>query len=133
LPYYHAYIGFYGYGFASGFQQGHQLLLDFIIALVALAIAAFLQFGDQLFKAPTSPTIQKLTNSLKTDQRRWGLILMSLGIFGFFFRFILDLGTINYWGVGSWLYTIGVIAVAVGGLFIYRPPRPSPVQTPPTP
>jgi hypothetical protein len=120
----------------SGLQIGHQVLLDIVIALVALAIAACLQFGSQMFKASatsTSSSFQKLTNSFNTNQRMWGLALLAIGAFGFFFRFILDLGSLSSWGVGSWLYTIGMIAVAVGGFFIYRPLTSTPAGVPPVP
>ena len=115
----------------SGSQIGRQLLLDIIIALAAIVIAVLLQFGSQMFKAPTAPNMQKFANSLNTQQRTWGLALLGLGIFGIFFRFILDLSVLNTWGVGSWLYLLGMIAVAVGGFFTFRPLTSAPTQVPP--
>ena len=128
------YSGANGYGgyvsAGSGFQRGHQLLLDFIIALAALAIAALLQFRSQIPTASIPPAIQKLINLL--NQHTSGLTLVGLGIFGFFFRFVLDLGSLSSWGIGSWLYTLGIIAVAIGGFFVWRPPASISTQVPPT-
>jgi hypothetical protein len=115
----------------TGFQIGRQFLLDVIIALAAIIIALLLQFGNQMFKAPTSPNIQKLANSLNTKARIWGLVLLAFGAFGIFFRFILDLTVLNIWGVGSWLYLLGMIAVTVGGFFVFRPLNSTPTQVPP--
>jgi hypothetical protein len=133
LPYYSVNIGYYltPVVTASGFQVGHQVLLDLFIALIVIIVALLLQFGNQIFKAPASPSIQKLANSLNANQRVWGLALLGIGAFGIFFRFILDLGRLSTWGVGSWLYLIGMIAVAVGGFFIWRPPASTPGQVPP--
>jgi hypothetical protein len=137
LPYY-SFGGatYYGvtspsYG-VSGLQIGHQVLLDIIIALAAIVIALLLQFGHQIFKAPASPNMQRLANSLNANQRSWGLALLVIGAFGVFFRFILDLSVLNIWGIGSWLFVIGMIAVAVGGFFVWRPPASMAGQVPPT-
>jgi hypothetical protein len=115
----------------TGLQIGRQFLLDVIIALAAIIIALLLQFGNQMFKASTSPNIQKLANSLNTQTRAWGLVLLIIGAFGIFFRFILDLTVLNIWGVGSWLYLLGMAAVTVGGFFVFRPLNSTPTQVPP--
>lgn len=114
----------------SGAQLGRQLWLDLMVVLVALIIVLLLQFGNQLFKAPTSPIIQRLVNSLNTSSRTWGLALLVVGAFGIFFHFILDLGVLSFWGVGAWLYLLGLIAVVVGGFFIYKPPSSTLIQVP---
>jgi len=121
----------YSFPLISAAQSGRQLWLDFVIALVAIGIVGLLQFGKQMFKAPTSPMIQKLANSLNTSPHTWGLILLGVGGFGIFFHFILDLGVIGFWAYGAWLYLLGMIAVAVGGFFIFRPPTTTPTQVPP--
>jgi hypothetical protein len=120
-----------GYPAVSGAQLGRQLWLDLIIVLVAIGIVLMLQFGNQMFKAPTSPGMQKLVNSLNTSPRTLGLALLAVGVFGIFFHFILDIGVLGYWTFGAWLYLLGIIAVAVGGFFIYRPLTPAPAQVPP--
>jgi hypothetical protein len=84
-----------------------------------------------MFKASNSSNIQKLTNSLNTQTRIWGLVLLIIGAFGIFFRFILDLTVLNIWGVGSWLYLLGMIAVTVGGFFVFRPLNTTSTQVPP--
>lgn len=116
----------------SGAQYGRWLWLEAIIALIPLGIAILLQFGNQMFKTSTSPNIQKVVNSLNTQPRTWGLALLLVGAFGIFFHFILGLSIINLWAFGAWLYFLGIIAVTVGGFFVWRPLTPTSTQAPPT-
>ncbi len=114
---------------SSGYSIGGRYWLDFIIALAALAIVILLQFGEQWFKPSTNPTIQRVVTSLTSQPRTWYIWLIAVGGFGIFFHFILDLGHLNYWGVGSWLYLLGAIAIVVGGVLFIKPPVPT--ATPP--
>ncbi len=107
--------------------------LDPLIALVAIIIPVLLQFGKQWFKTSTTPLLQKLVSSLDTRSRDWGLWLCITGLAGIFVHFILDLNELGDWGIGSVLYLLGMIAVAVGGFLVYRPLAPkSTTATPPT-
>jgi len=107
--------------------------LDLIIALAAIIIPVLLQFGEQWFKTSTTPMLQKLVSSLDAKPRDWGLWLFITGLAGIFVHFILDLNELGVWGVGAWFYLLGMIAVAVGGFLVYRPPASMSTQaTPPT-
>src|SRR5689334_19683663 len=75
---------------ASGVQVGSRTWLDFIIALVALAIVVLLQFSEQMLRTSTSPMIQRLRTSLNTQPKTWYTALIAVGAFGIFFHFILD-------------------------------------------
>ena len=101
---------------------GGRYWLDFFIALVALAIVILLQFGEQWFKSSTNPTIQRVIKSVTSEPRTWYIRLITVGSFGIFFHFILDLGYLNIWGVGSWLYLLGMVAIVVAGVLFIRPP-----------
>ncbi|HEY7420090.1 MAG TPA: hypothetical protein VH593_33235 [Ktedonobacteraceae bacterium] len=117
---------------ATGVQMAEgtgRYWLDLIIALVAIAIPVLLQFGKQWFKTSTTPMLQKLLSSLDTKPRNWGLWLFITGLAGIFVHFILDLNRIGEWGIGAWLYLLGMIAVAVGGFLVYRPPASTPTIT----
>jgi hypothetical protein len=114
-------LSYYNYYSFSGAQMGRQLWLDFIIAIIVLLIVVGLQFGSRIIRNPTSPITKKVLNSLTTQQKNWGLGLFLLGVFGIFFHFVLDLGVLNIWLFGAWLYTLGIVAVAVGGYFTWRP------------
>lgn len=113
----------------SGYGIGGRDWLDFIIALAALAIVVLLQYGEQWFKSSTNPTIQRVVKSLTSQPRIWYTRLITVGSFGVFFHFILDLGRLNFWGIGSWLYLLGMIAIVVAGVLFIKPPVPS--TTPP--
>ena len=113
----------------SGYSAGGRYWLDFIIALAVLAIVILLQFGEQWFKSSTNPTIQRITTSLTSQPRVWYTRLIAVGSFGIFFHFILDLGHLNVWGIGSWLYLLGMIAIVVAGVLFIKPPVPT--TTPP--
>ena len=107
--------------------------LDLIIALVAIIIPVLLQFGKQWFKTSTTPMLQKLIGSLDTKPRDWGLWLFITGLVGIFIHFFLDLNHLGDWGVGAWFYLIGMIAVAVGGFLVYRPPASMSTRAAPPP
>ena len=64
-----------------------------------------------------------------SQPRTWYIWLIAVGGFGIFFHFILDLGRLSVWGIGSWLYLLGAIAIVVGGVLFIKPPTPS--ATPP--
>jgi len=113
----------------SGYGVGGRYWLDFIITLVALGIVILLQFGEQWLKPSTNPMIQRLITSLTSQPRTWYTWLIAAGSFGIFFHFILDLGHLSIWGVGSWLYLLGAIAIVVGGILFIKPPIPT--TTPP--
>jgi hypothetical protein len=110
----------------SGFQLGGRLWLDFIIALLALGVVVLLQFNEQLLKTAVNPTLQRLRTSLTDQPKTWYTGLIALGSFGIFFHFILDVGQISSWGIGSWLFLLGLIAIVVGGVLYIRPPTPAP-------
>jgi len=142
LPYYNGYLHSLAtydltYIATSGFSLGAQLWLDFIVALLALAIVVALQFQDQLLKTSTNPTMQRLYTSLQSQPKNWYIALIGLGSFGIFFRFILDLGKIGVWQAGPWIYLLSMIAIVVAGVLYIRPPvaapapAPTPTQTPP--
>jgi hypothetical protein len=107
--------------------------LDPIIALVAIIIPVLLQFGKQWFRTSATPMLQKLVNSLDTKPRDWGLRLFITGLAGIFVHFILDLNELSIWGVGAWFYLLGMIAVAVGGFLVYRPPASMSARVTPPP
>jgi hypothetical protein len=109
----------------SGYGVGGRYWLDFIIALAALAIVLLLQFGEQWFKSSSNPTIQRVVASLASQPRTWYTSLIAVGGFAIFFHFILDLGRLNIWGLGSWLYLLGAIAIVVGGVLFIKPPTTS--------
>jgi len=130
LPYYTISLSFTrGSLSESGYGAGGRYWLDFIIALAALAIVILLQFGEQWFKSSTNPTIQRVVTSLTSQPRTWYIWLIAVGGFGIFFHFILDLGRLSVWGVGSWLYLLSTIAIVVGGVLFIKPPTPT--ATPP--
>jgi hypothetical protein len=106
----------------SGYGVGGRYWLDFIIALAALAIVLLLQFGEQWFKSSSNPTIQRVITSLTSQPRTWYTSLIAVGGFAIFFHFVLDLGRLNIWGLGSWLYLLGTIAIVVGGVLFIKPP-----------
>ena len=112
----------------SGYAIGGRYWLDWIIALAALAIVILLQFGEQWFKSSTNPTIQRVVKSLTSQPQTWYTRLIAIGGFGIFFHFILDLGRLNIWGVGSWLYLLGMIAVVTAGVLFIKPPTPTTTQ-----
>jgi len=114
---------------ASGYGIGGRYWLDFILALAVLAIVILLQFGEQWFKSSTNPTIQRVVTSLTSQPRTWYTRLIAIGGFSIFFHFILDLGRLSIWSIGSWLYLLGAIAIVVGGVLFIKPPIPT--ATPP--
>jgi len=130
LPYYTISLSFTNSSLSeSGYSTGGRYWLDFIIALAALAIVILLQFGEQWLKPSTNPMIQRIITSLTSQTRTWYTWLIAVGGFGIFFHFILDLGRLSIWGVGSWLYLLGAIAIVVGGILFIKPPIPT--ATPP--
>jgi hypothetical protein len=57
---------------------------------------------------------------LQTYKRRWALALLLVGISGAFLHYtIVSLDSVpRYWGIGAWLYFLGMLAITLGGILL---------------
>jgi len=76
---------------------------------VLFLVAAFALFAARL-----------LLPSLEAHRRRWALVLAALGGGGAFIHYLLvTMDSVPiYWGVGAWLYCLGMIVVGISGLLL---------------
>jgi hypothetical protein len=122
LAYYSAGYDYYHYTESGAdLARGNgRFWFDMLFALAAILIAVLLQFGDQWFKSGTSSFVERLAH----NKRLWVNIIIGIGVYGILVH-VFNIGNIGYWGIGAWLYLLGMIAVLVGGIFFIRPPTPS--------
>ena len=57
---------------------------------------------------------------LETYRRRWAIALLLIGVAGAFLHYtVVNLNSVPmYWGIGAWLYFLGMIIVAIGALLL---------------
>lgn len=57
---------------------------------------------------------------LQTYRRRWAIALLLVGVAGAFLHYtVVNLDSVPmYWGIGAWLYFLGMIIVAIGALLL---------------
>jgi peptidoglycan/LPS O-acetylase OafA/YrhL len=92
--------------------SGYQLASLYAVYWLdgGLAVAALLLLAARLF-----------VPALETLKRRWALALMTLGVGGAFVHYWLVThdSVLFYWGIGAWLYLLGMLAIALGGLLLF--------------
>ena len=105
-----ALFGFYLPYFAtySGYQLASLYGIYWLDAV--LAVAALLLLTAKLF-----------VPALERFKQRWALGLITLGVGGAVVHYWLVThdSMLFYWGVGAWLYLLGMLAVALGGLLLF--------------
>ena len=102
-------------------QIGGQFILELLLALGTLAVAALLLWGQRLFGSSTGQVGRGLVNSLATKTRQWVIGLIVIRDVGFFLHWIFMLTALAnaqgvVWGVGAWLYLFAMLAVLAGGV-----------------
>lgn len=63
-------------------------------------------------------TLRVLPSWVESRKKRWTQLLMALGGGGALLHFLIVNTNASpfYWGIGAWLYLLGMIAVGIGGL-----------------
>jgi hypothetical protein len=100
LPYYSNYSGY----FLAAETLDDKWWLELILAVLPLVVLVALQIMPRV----------------KQQKRRWSLLLASSGALGILLHYLFLNGMIgsDYWRIGAWGYFIGMVLVAITGLFL---------------